>query len=265
MFGRVPGGSGKRPGGARCSGTRPGPAAGRQRLHHQRRGPGAELHHPVRGLRPHQLRDVLREPPQHPQAPLRRLARRALGRAEHLPYALRRPVELQRLEPSLHGLGRGDVPHPAGGQPEEPVAGHARGAQQQRQISPAGRARPAPPSDRAAAARRPRPPRPPCRSAAPGPPRRFHTRSARYQPAVRSAPASTQRYSSSSRSAGSPQSPSGNGRPVRSPPGAPPRRTRARLRARSGAADPAHRAPSGAAPRAASPAGSPGHSSAICC
>ncbi|SOD46899.1 PBP superfamily domain-containing protein [Streptomyces sp. Ag82_G6-1] len=47
--------------------------------------------------------------------------------------------------------------------------------------------------------------------------RRFHTRSARYQAAVRSAPCSTHRYSSSSRSAGSPQSPSGKTRPVRSP------------------------------------------------
>jgi hypothetical protein len=48
-------------------------------------------------------------------------------------------------------------------------------------------------------------------------PRRFHTRSRRYQAAVRRAPRSAHRYSSSSRSAGSPQSPSGKGRPVRSP------------------------------------------------
>ncbi len=48
--------------------------------------------------------------------------------------------------------------------------------------------------------------------------RRLFTRSARYQATTRSAPSSTQRYSSSSRSAGSPQSPSGKGRPRRSSP-----------------------------------------------
>lgn len=47
-------------------------------------------------------------------------------------------------------------------------------------------------------------------------PRRLPTRSARYQATVSRAPRSTHRYSSCSRSAGSPQSPCGNGRPARS-------------------------------------------------
>ncbi len=47
-------------------------------------------------------------------------------------------------------------------------------------------------------------------------PRRFQARSSRYQSAVARAPDSTQRYSSSSRSAGSPQSP--RGRAARSDP-----------------------------------------------
>ncbi|CAM5358377.1 hypothetical protein SALBM311S_04994 [Streptomyces alboniger] len=59
------------------------------------------------------------------------------------------------------------------------------------------------------------PPAAPTRSARA--PRRFQTRSARYHDAVSSAPRSTHRYSSSSRTAGSPQSPCGNARPVRSP------------------------------------------------
>ncbi len=135
-----------------------------------RRRPVPELHDPVRRLDADQLRHVLREAAQHPQAPLGRLAGRALRRPEHLPHTLRRPVELQHLQPPLHGLRGGHVPYPAGRHPEVPVDGHARHAAAAARDTPRARPRPAPPSDPAAAAR-PRPPPPPRpRPAGPAPP-----------------------------------------------------------------------------------------------
>ncbi|CAK7287587.1 hypothetical protein SGPA1_50553 [Streptomyces misionensis JCM 4497] len=105
-----------------------------------RRRTRPERAHPVGRLHPHQFRHVLREPAQQHHAPLRRLARRPLRGAQHLPHALRRPVELERLQPPLHRLRRRHVPHPAGRHPEVPVDTGARGRQQQRQAPPAGRA-----------------------------------------------------------------------------------------------------------------------------
>ena len=174
-----------------------------RRLDAQRRGPRPELHHPVRRLRPDQLRDVLREPPQHPEAPLRGLARGALRRA-------RAPL----------------VRTPTPSRTAAPGAAAARPARSRRPLSSprsprrTGRRPRTPP--RAAAPDTPRratPPSTPVRSssgsAAPattptavpvrsGPARPAVSRRgrARYQAAVSRAPCSTHRYSSSRRSRG---------------------------------------------------------------
>ena len=120
-----------------------------------------------------------REAAQQGQAALGRLARAALGRAEHLADGLRRPVELEALQPPLDRLRGGDVPHPARVSPKQRSPPTHTTAQQQRQEAPRGealgqRAR----QRRAAAAAAPprrRPRRPPRSTRAP---RRLHTRSA---------------------------------------------------------------------------------------
>lgn len=134
MFGRVPGGSGKRPAGWALSGR-----AGMTPTDWSASGAGPERNSTIQSAVSARTSSVTSSEKRRSTPRQRSAASLAVPSVgpEDLPDALRGPVELQGLETPLHGLCRRHVPHPAGRQSEVPVAGQTGGAEQQREITPA--------------------------------------------------------------------------------------------------------------------------------